>query len=265
MDNSYGLADLHEQLLIIMDDIDRVCRAHDIKYTIADGTLLGAIRHKGFIPWDDDMDVRMVRSEFEKFRKIYEKEKREDFIIGHPCNLAAYSVINPNYDIPGLIQEKGTIINPWVTIFPMDNAPKNKTASWIKATKLRFCSGMLGKPPQYANYKASSRKLWDITSFIGKVTGYNGRVDRYLRACIADNDKKTGILSSYSSNMTSAYNRYQDSWFDEVEDIPFEDRTYKAISRYHEFLTMMYGDYMTPVSESERTPNHLQSDNEKEQ
>jgi len=104
MDNSYGLADLHEQLLIIMDDIDRVCRAHDIKYTIADGTLLGAIRHKGFIPWDDDMDVRMVRSEFEKFRKIYEKEKREDFIIGHPCNLAAYSVINPNYDIPGLIQ-----------------------------------------------------------------------------------------------------------------------------------------------------------------
>lgn len=97
MDNSYGLAELHEQLLLIMDDIDRVCRAHGIEYTLCGGSLIGAVRHRGFIPWDDDMDVRMTRSDFENFKKIYETEKANGLIIGHPCNLATYSIINTNY------------------------------------------------------------------------------------------------------------------------------------------------------------------------
>ena len=99
MNNDYGMAQHHERLLLIMDDIDRVCRKHNIRYTISDGTLIGAIRHKGFIPWDDDMDVRMMRSEFDRFMEVYKKEKNKDYIIGHPCNLAAYSIIDPTYEI----------------------------------------------------------------------------------------------------------------------------------------------------------------------
>lgn len=258
MDNSYGLAELQEQLLIIMDDIDRVCRKHDIKYTIADGTLLGAVRHKGFIPWDDDMDVRMIRSEFERFKKVYAKEKREDFIIGHPCNLATYSVINPTYDIPGMIQRKGTIINPWVSIFPMDNAPKNKAVSWLKTTKMRLLSGMMGKPPQYANFTDKARRMWDITDFMGKVVGHKRAKKWYENSCVSLAKKNTGIYSSYATNSVHAYRRYPNNMFAEVKDMAFEDRTYKGISNYDEFLRLLYGDdYMTPITPEMRNPKHL--------
>ena len=257
MDNSYGLAELHEQLLIIMDDIDRVCRKHNIQYSLSDGTLLGAIRHKGFIPWDDDMDVRMIRSEFEKFKKVYEKEKRPEFIIGHPCNLATYSVINPTYDIPGMVQKEGTIINPWVSIFPMDNVPKNETLSKMKATKMRLLSGMMGKPPQYANFTDKARRMWDITSFLGKIVGYQRSKRWFEKACITENDNNTGYLSSYTVNSKWIYRRFPQHLFSEVKDIPFEDKNYKGLLYYDEYLTMMYGDYMTPIKESERKPIHL--------
>lgn len=258
MDNSYGLAELHEQLLIIMDDIDRVCRKHDIKYTLSDGTLLGAVRHKGFIPWDDDMDVRMTRSEFEKFKEVYAKEKREDFIIGHPCNLATYSVINPTCDIPGMVQREGTIINPWVTIFPMDNAPKNKVISWLKATKMRLLSGMMGKPPQYANFTDKARRMWDITDFLGKIVGHKRAEKWHKNSCVSLAKKNTGICSSYTSNTKAIYDRCPSHLFATVEDMAFEDRTFMGISKYDEYLKLEYGDdYMTPITPEMRKPRHL--------
>lgn len=257
MDNSYGLAELHEQLLIIMDDIDRVCRNHNIRYTLSYGTLLGAIRHKGFIPWDDDMDIFMIRSEFERFKIVYEKEKNKDFIIGHPCNLATYSVINPNYVIPGMVKKEGTIVNPWVTIFPLDNAPKNKTVSWMKATRLRLLSGMMGKPTQYANFTKKAKKMWDITTFAGKIVGNERSKRRFELLCVSCKNN-TGICSSYTLNTSDVYARYPSSIFVNVEDCKFEDRVYKIISEYKEFLTITYGsDYMIPVSEKERKPLHL--------
>ncbi len=259
MDDSYGLVELHEQLLIIMDDIDRVCRAHNIEYTVSDGSLLGAVRHKGFIPWDDDMDVRMVREEFEKFKQVYAEEKRKDFIIGHPCNLATYSVINPNYDIPGLIKREGTIINPWVSVLPMDVAPKSVFASKMKATKMRLLSGMMGKPPQYANFSKKSRRLWDITSFMGKIFGYKRVARWYNKSCVSLNTKKTGIYASYTTNTSKfAYVRYPQEIFEGTMDMIFENRTYRGLIHYDEYLRLAYGDdYMTPIRPDLRKPQHI--------
>ena len=247
MDDSYGLAELHEQLLIIMDDIDRVCREHGIKYTLSDGTLLGAVREKGFIPSDDDMDMRMLRSEFERFKPIYEKEKRAEFVIGHPCNLATYAVINPTYEIKGMVKKEGAIINPWISIFPMDYVPRNKTRSKLKATKMRILTGMLGKPPQYPYFTEKVRRRWDMTDFLGRVVGRERAWKCFESSCGTPGDEDTGYCSNYTVNTKWIYVRYPSRFFASVSDIPFEDRTYMGSIYADEFLTMEYGNYMVPV------------------
>lgn len=257
MNNDYGLAELHEQLLIIMDDIDRVCRKHNIEYTLSDGTLLGAVRHKGFIPWDDDMDIRMTRGEFDRFREIYEKEKNQDFVIGHPCNLVTYSVINPNYRIPGMNQIGNSIVNPWVSVFPMDKAPKSAARSWIKTTMIRLLSGMAGKPPQYPNFSKKSKTMWDITSFFGKIIGPARAQKWYLSLCVLDNDRDTGLYACYAFNSKEMYNRHPEYIYKSYQDMAFEDRTYRGITHYDDYLTKDYGDYMTPVPPEKRGAQHF--------
>ena len=74
MDNSYGMLALQKANLYILQEIDRICTKYKINYTLDSGTLLGAIRHGGFIPWDDDADIAMTRANFESFRKIVKRE-----------------------------------------------------------------------------------------------------------------------------------------------------------------------------------------------
>lgn len=267
MDNSYGLADLHEQLLIIMDDIDRVCKTHDIKYTISDGTLLGAVRHHGFIPWDDDMDVRMLRDDFEKFKTVYEKEKKAGFIIGHPCNLTTYSVINPQYVISGAKLKEGTINNPWISVFPMDSAPESIRMSNIKATGMRLLSGMIGKPPQYAYFSKKTRIKYAVTSFLGRIYGPERARKAFEKRSTSCKDSGSGMVVSYATNdAKTPYIRYPLKWFENIRDFDFEGRTYYGLADYDEYLTAVYGaDYMTPLPPDQRKTKHIRMQSEDEE
>ncbi len=74
MTNDYGNLELHKVLLSAMKDIDKICRENGLKYYLHAGTLLGAVNHKGFIPWDDDVDISMLREDYEKFCDIVEKQ-----------------------------------------------------------------------------------------------------------------------------------------------------------------------------------------------
>lgn len=71
---------LQERLIPLLKEIDRICTKHDIQYFLSDGTCLGAVRHKGFIPWDDDIDIGMSRNEYEKFLKVLDKELSDEYV-----------------------------------------------------------------------------------------------------------------------------------------------------------------------------------------
>ncbi|MCD8151408.1 MAG: LicD family protein, partial [Clostridiales bacterium] len=74
-EKKYDLYDLHEQLLNILTEFDRICRENDIHYSLADGTLLGAMRHADFIPWDDDADVMMTKEEYLKLKSVISRQQ----------------------------------------------------------------------------------------------------------------------------------------------------------------------------------------------
>lgn len=132
--------------LEMLEEFDRICTKYNIKYIIDSGTLLGAVRHKGFIPWDDDVDVSMLRGEYEKFCEICEDEINSSkyFFQNHDTDSEyrwGYSkILRKNTTYIRLGQEhmkmrKGVFID----IFPMDGVPKNYFLWWIQK-KLCFCA-----------------------------------------------------------------------------------------------------------------------------
>ena len=95
---NYDLKKVHEANLAILKEIDRICRKYRIKYVLDAGTLLGAVRHKGFIPWDDDADVAFTRPNYDAFLKVVKRELPEGMTLVEPKDLRdgkAFSILRP--------------------------------------------------------------------------------------------------------------------------------------------------------------------------
>ena len=93
--SEYKLSDedlkkLQSELLEILVDIKTVCDKHQIDYMLCGGTMLGAIRHKGFIPWDDDVDIMMLRNEYNKFKAVFDEELSEKYVLAEPLSSPRY-------------------------------------------------------------------------------------------------------------------------------------------------------------------------------
>ena len=137
------LKKLHKVEIEILDEIVRICKKHNIKYSLFAGTMLGAVRHAGFIPWDDDIDVGMLRSDYEKFIKIAHEELDSKF------SLDCFEY-NKKYHLGfAKIKKNGTIFDEeashhmdnhkgiFVDVFPVDNVYDNIKRSYINAVIIK--------------------------------------------------------------------------------------------------------------------------------
>ena len=128
----YDIKEVHQKMLELLTEFDRVCKKNNIRYVLDSGTLLGAIRHKGFIPWDDDIDVAMLREDYDKFCEIANQELGENYCFEN-------TMMNKNFpNIFGKVFDKTTryvqkstahLAVPqclWLDIFPMDNIVMEK-------------------------------------------------------------------------------------------------------------------------------------------
>lgn len=130
------LLDVQQLLLSVLKDFARVCDKYDFYYSICGGTALGAVRHQGFIPWDDDVDVFMVRSEYNKFLKVFERELGDKYYIHSPettpelggplCQIMVKGTVLKTFTNPGC-DESGICID----VFVLENAPNNGLIRWI--------------------------------------------------------------------------------------------------------------------------------------
>lgn len=253
--------------LDLLKELDRVCRANNITYTVSDGSLLGAVRHKGFIPWDDDIDVSMLREEYEKFKKVANQLNSDiAYFQDHTTD--------PNYIWGyGKLRRVGTSFvrvgqghlhyqdGVGIDVFPMDDVPNCLFGRMIQDFKLFMMRKHL-----YAQVAIKNEKK-KFPLFLYKIMAKKSphkvlkRFDKMVKKSKNDNNKEVRLYlyqapgKQYLKQPLKHRYSMPKSWFKDVMDMPFEDMIVKGSKDYDAYMTYIYGDYMTPLAENKRDPH----------
>lgn len=235
-------------ILDIMSDIDEFCRENDIPYTLCSGTLLGAVRHGGFIPWDDDADIFMLREDFDRFIKSY-KGRKYNLLYNTDNGKEFFKEGYAKVSDPSTIALKKNSMaryGVYVDLFPLDHVPEDqKERDDFMDRLIRL------------QYHLRHRQKKDFLSII---TSYWLLVDRWWKKCdmkIRRSGYKDSPLVAHimgSRNKRTVINKDR---FANLTDIEFEGRKFKAFSDPASYLTMVYGDFMTPPPIEDRESHHI--------
>lgn len=247
--------------LNILLALDSFCRENRINYSLAYGSLIGVVRHKGFIPWDDDIDLYMLRPEYNKLINLLPE------ILDGKYKLAclekdnkwnrAYSKF---YDIRTIIKEQvnnNTGIGVGIDIFPLDEIPGdiNEYQPFLK--KMGFLKSFytikslkLSKKRSFLNNSIivlSKLLTWPF-SFRNIAEYISAKAQRY-------NGKKTGFFSDNSEGYAST-KPFLASDFDEYIHMPFEDHEFMVMKGWYDVLSKSFGNYMELPPIEERIAHH---------
>lgn len=245
--NDEILYKIHKTELEILIEFDRICRKHNIIYSIDGGTLLGAVRHGGFIPWDDDADVIMTRNEYDKFVSVVDKELNSDkFYLQDMFRTSGYRW---GY---AKLRRKGTLFvrenqehmpyeqGIFMDIFVCDNVPDN----YIMRSICNFISYVYRKilysPVGKRTSKGVKKIIYSIMNCIPEKK-IKSSYKKYIRFRNRKMTSWVKCLTFPACNKTFGYKR---NWYEDTEDIIFEDVKLKACKEYDEYLSFLYGDYM---------------------
>lgn len=251
-------------LLEIAKEIRRVCQESGIPFFLDGGTFLGAVRHQGFIPWDDDMDVGMLREHYDTFCRVAPEKLGQDFVLQNWYT-------DPNYALPfgkvvlrdtvylegkksGRVKENGF----YVDIFPYDHVPADPQARKALAGRLLKLYRIKLMKSGYRPWKEDGR------TNVVKRAGY---LYYQAQALFADGEKLVrdfdGLASGFPAGDTVCV---QDTgihpfYFDracceDLADYSFEGEAFPGPKDYDAFLTTLYGDYMVPPPENQRENRH---------
>ncbi|MFR5600883.1 MAG: phosphorylcholine transferase LicD [Lachnospiraceae bacterium] len=268
---SYGLEKVHEANLKVLDELDRICRKYKIQYMLDAGTLIGAVRHQGIIPWDDDVDVVMTRKNFETFRRVVKRELPDTMeYLG--CD--EFHGGKGFFDFtPRIIYKKsqmhedneemrfygGKLNHLWVDIFILDNLP----ASRMGAAMTRLLHKIVYGFAMGHRYRLDYKKYGLLSKLQVMVLANIGRLIpmKWIFAAqhfLALKDRKSKGHQYYYSNYQPdyLYVTVEKAWMDETVELPFCGRSLMAPKEWDKVLTEVYGDYMTPPPEHQRVPSH---------
>lgn len=264
MENFDYLPKLHNCQLIIANEIKRLCDKHNIKYFIVAGTLLGAVRHGGFIPWDDDMDIGMLREDYEKFISVAKAELGEDFFLQTTETDANYGLPFAKILLNGTVLVEATAGSNakkgiFVDIFPFDISPEEENLKNQHDKKTYLYKRLLLAKLNY-NVCAKNDYVKRLIYFVLKIMASFYSHDKLYKKLDEEITKYNSKSSSKIVNIGGAYGYTKETiekdWVRETVEIPFENMTISAPVDYIKYLEKFYGDYMTPPPEDKRYNRH---------
>lgn len=259
-----------EVALEVLIEFDRFCQAHNINYILGAGTLLGAVRHKGFIPWDDDIDVYMMRDQYDKFCSVYASETESYILLTYRtdpeysyayarlCDVRTVGVPRHNISCANL--------GVFIDILPLDGVPRSQLRRRIQYEKAAFltmlCASFFAwETPSFSKAQSSRQKLKAILAPFVKLPGrlfWLKRLDACARKYALDtSDFVCDYVAVPSSLALLKGETFKRSWFDELCFLEFGSHVFPAPNNHHEMLQGQYGDtYMTPIKTEDAENGH---------
>lgn len=244
--------------LEMLIEVDRICSKCGIKYNIIAGTLLGAVRHGGYIPWDDDADIALLRPEYEKFREVCKTElDHTRFYFQDHRNTRGYRW---GY---GKIRRKGTVFlrehqehmpynqGVFIDIFPLDYVPENYLLRCLQNLHCFCIRKVLWAPVGCIADKNFGKRV--LYSFLKKIPNKMIFQD-YHRLIQKSNQKKTKLVRILMFPTPNRVYGYFTEWYEQSTDVIFEGHTFKGIKKYDDYLHFKFGNYMSlPPLEQRKT------------
>lgn len=247
--------------LELLKELQRICAKYNLKYYAIEGTLLGAIRHNGFIPWDDDIDVGMYSEDFDRFCQVVEKELPEYYEFQHFSKQDGMSVgisrirdsrttSCTNHEYNYLADSEKYNCGVFIDIFPLFGAAPNTLKRKIQSMRTYFSNFALDGYIESRKQKLSSSeqnenpmaaKCISMWNFLSKFTSYKKMAQkRYNALKMFSGSENIGIIGFYGYQPKFIWKK---DWFKETVEIPFEDITISCPKEYDLILKQRYGDY----------------------
>ena len=244
-------AELRKIQLDILTAIDEYCSLNHIRYSLAYGSLLGAVRHKGYIPWDDDIDIFVPRDDYEKLIESFPDGYKGHYNIASlsrdPLYLYPFAKAydNDTVLIEHVRDKKNIGVN--IDIFPIDNVPDDEQ-EWKEYDNNRRLNNKLFRL-RFVKLKRS-RSIWkNVVLLFVRLLTFPVSQRRWSEAKNCHAQKFRMLTGKYCyDNCNGIYKipRYKREWFDNIKKVPFENQLFSVFADYDECLSITYGDYMTP-------------------
>lgn len=253
--NKIETEELKKLQIQILKNVSGFCDKYNIRYFLSYGTLIGAIRHNGYIPWDDDIDICMPRPDYERFLSLYNKESETFKVIEHR--------IDENYKLPfAKVHDTKTVMNEllyikdsfgvYIDVFPIDavKSPKQLKLSFIWNKFLNTKRAIIdNKRPVSKN----------IIIYLGKIILFPLSINFILNQINKVARQASFEKSLYAANIVSSYGECEimpKLFYSEYIKHTFEDEKYNIPKEYHSILTKTYGNYMQLPPIEKRITHH---------
>ena len=263
------LNELQRAGLNILKEIIKICDRHNLKYYIYGGTLLGAIRHKGFIPWDDDVDIAMPRKDFERLKQYQEEFPDYMFLDtiqreGHQWTAA--HVVDKRLKLEVGKGQKHAEMFVWVDILIIDGVPNPKTLKFRLFGVIYLTARLLYKFSNFSNEVDLEKERSGIESLFikfAKFTHVERIVSQHKAGCFFDWICRRYDLDKCEYGATLGGPQKMEetqpkSWFGEGRELLFEDIKVNGMAGTENFLVKFYGpNYMTPPPVDKRNQHNV--------
>lgn len=258
-----NIEQLHQADLEIVKEVVALCDRHNLMYYMLGGSMLGAIRHKGFIPWDDDIDLGMPRKDYERFLELAPQELSSHLkIVNYKTDPTYHWYITRVLDTDTKVMERvfeseGKYTNLSIDIFPLDGTPNNKILR--KLYNFRVMAHRAMASLHYKDVIVTKNRNWKDAILLWfmlklptqKMFNHHKELDK----CDKLLKKYSMDKSLYTGNMMGAYRTRElipTSWYGDSSYYEFEGIKLRGIKEYDLYLKQLYGDYMQLPPEDKR-------------